>query len=115
MSLGLIGFVYLKIWIPLTNISIPCPFREWTGFFCPGCGITRVIQSLLKFDVIQAFRFNPLPFILAPLYILFLITEKKQIRPLSQAIMAVMLILTVTFGLLRNLPPFEYLAPTVIR
>ncbi|ETT59594.1 hypothetical protein C171_15274 [Paenibacillus sp. FSL H8-237] len=70
---------------------------------------------MLKFDVIQAFRFNPLLFILAPLYMLYWITNKKQIRPLSQAIMTIMLILTVTFGILRNLPLFEYLAPTVIR
>ncbi|MEK4285959.1 MULTISPECIES: DUF2752 domain-containing protein [Paenibacillus] len=115
VSLSLVGVVYLKAWIPLTKISIPCPFHEWTGLYCPGCGVTRVILSLLKFDVIQAFRFNPLLFILAPLYMLYWITNKKQIRPLSQAIMTIMLILTVTFGILRNLPLFEYLAPTVIR
>ncbi|OMD38098.1 hypothetical protein BSK52_19610 [Paenibacillus odorifer] len=115
VSLSLLGLLYFTVWMPLTNMGIPCLFHEWTGFYCPGCGITRVILSLLRFDFVQAFRFNPLLFVLAPLYMLYLFTEKKRIQPLSHVIMAVMLILTVTFGVLRNFPLFDYLAPTVIR
>lgn len=115
MSLGLGGLLYLKVWIPLTKISIPCIFHELTGLYCPGCGITRVVLSLLKWDGLQAFRYNPLLFILLPLYGIYFLTHKKQMRIVSNGVMAVMLIVTLAFGLLRNIPMFDYLAPTIIR
>lgn len=115
VSLGLGALLYLKVWLPLTNIGIPCVFRELTGFYCPGCGITRVVLSLFKLDVVQAFRYNPLLFVLLPLYLIYFVTTKKQMTMMSKATMAVMLIITLAFGLLRNIPMFDYLAPTVIR
>lgn len=114
VSLGVGGLLYLKVWLPITKIGIPCVFHELTGFYCPGCGITRVSLSLLRLDWVQAFRYNPLVFILLPLYAMYFITQKKQMKLFSNGIMAVMLILTLAFGLLRNIPAFDWLAPTVI-
>lgn len=114
ISLGIGGLLYLKVWLPLTNIGIPCVFHQLTGFYCPGCGITRVVLSLLRLDFVQAFRYNPLLLILLPLSVMYFVTNKKQMIIRSNVIMAVMLIITVTFGLLRNIPMFDYLAPTII-
>lgn len=109
VSLGLGGLMYLKVWLPVTKLYVPCVFHELTGFYCPGCGITRVTLSLLRLDFVKAFSYNPLLFVLLPLYTIYFVTNKKQMRLTSNAIMAVMLILTLSFGLLRNLPMYDWL------
>lgn len=67
---------------------------------------------MLQLDVVQAFRFNPLVFGLLPLYAVYWLAAKKQMRGISAPTMAVMLALTVGFGILRNFPAFAWLAPT---
>jgi len=39
---------------------LPCLFRALTGFYCPGCGMTRALHALVHLDLAQAFRMNPL-------------------------------------------------------
>ena len=41
-----------------------CPFRLLTGFECPGCGTTRALHQLLHGNIEQAFRLNPMLFVL---------------------------------------------------
>ena len=39
----------------MNNIySIPCVFNLITGYYCPGCGITRMFISIYKLDFYQA-------------------------------------------------------------
>lgn len=114
-SLGIGGLLYLKLWLPVTKLAVPCVFHEFTGFYCPGCGITRAALSLLSMDFYQAFRYNSLVFVILPLYITYTMTNKKQMRRISKVIMTIMLIVTITFGLLRNIPAFDWLAPTIVR
>ncbi|WP_079415603.1 DUF2752 domain-containing protein [Paenibacillus ferrarius] len=108
------GLVYLEIGIPVIHIEIPCIFHAVTGLYCPGCGITRVALSLLKWDFYQAFRFNPLVFVLLPLYLTYMMANKRGMSRTSRIIMTVMLIATISFGLLRNIPAFDWLAPTIV-
>jgi len=37
----------------------PCMFRAITGFYCPGCGLTRALHALVHLDIGRAFRMNP--------------------------------------------------------
>lgn len=37
---------------------LPCPFRSLTGWWCPGCGLTRATHHLIRGDIAQALRFN---------------------------------------------------------
>ena len=37
---------------------LPCPFRALTGWWCPGCGVTRATHHLFRGDIVQALRFN---------------------------------------------------------
>lgn len=41
-----------------------CPFKLATGMDCPGCGTTRALHHLLHGRVEEAFRFNPMLFVL---------------------------------------------------
>lgn len=37
----------------------PCVFRLITGFYCPGCGLTRAMHALVHLDLLRAWRMNP--------------------------------------------------------
>lgn len=114
-------FLIYAIYYLLTGSFIPCFFHKLTGLYCPGCGITRMIISILHFDLYQAFRFNPLIFILVICAIFYqivkLITFKlstKEIH-LNNYIYIGLLFITIIFGIARNIPFFSNLAPTIIK
>ena len=110
-AFGAGGLFYFGVWLPLTGIGIPCVFREITGLYCPGCGMTRLVISLLELDPVQAFRYNMLAFFLAPMYLIYLKLARSGKTRLSSVLAAVMVAMTVAFGVLRNLPHFAWLAP----
>ncbi|MBT2209868.1 DUF2752 domain-containing protein [Actinomadura sp. NEAU-AAG5] len=39
-----------------------------TGYYCPGCGATRLVHALTHGDAGTAFGFNPLLFLLLPVF-----------------------------------------------
>ncbi len=105
----------------LFNSFLPCIFHKITGFYCPGCGVTRMLISIFKLEFYQAFRYNIYLFILLIITIVYqiikLITYKlltKKIR-LNNYIYILLLMTTIAFGILRNLPNFSYLIPTVVK
>ena len=51
----LLGYYFLNYHF---GFSIPCFFYELTGFYCPTCGITRMLFALLNFDFIKAFNYK---------------------------------------------------------
>ena len=53
----LIGCAY-ALFYRGTGLGIPCPFRALTGMKCPGCGVTRMLVSLMRLDVRGAFGYN---------------------------------------------------------
>ena len=111
---GIGGLLYLRVWLPLTGIYIPCVFREVTGLWCPGCGMTRLVLSLMELDLLQAIRYNVLVFFLAPLYMIYLLLVWRGKRKHSSILMGVMVMMTIAFGVLRNISYFAWLAPTEI-
>ena len=53
------GAVYVTAQDPAAGgVFAPCPFRLVTGWWCPGCGLTRATHHLFRGDVGQALRFN---------------------------------------------------------
>lgn len=101
------------------KIAIACVFYEITGLYCPGCGITRSILSLIDGDIYQAFRYNPIIFIDIPLIIIasiidFIYKDNKKVKKVTNAIYIMLLIITLVFGVLRNIPYFSFLAPTTL-
>lgn len=116
----LIILVTYLIYYLFTGNGIPCIFKKLTGLYCPGCGITRMFLSLLRFDIYQAFRYNPLVFILLATYLFYIIIDlvkysktNKHLK-ISNKIYWTLLILVFCFAILRNIPLFSFLAPTVV-
>ncbi|WP_135557682.1 DUF2752 domain-containing protein [Paenibacillus cymbidii] len=105
------GLLYLKVWLPATRLAVPCVFHGVTGFYCPGCGLTRALQAYLQLDAWQAFRFNLLVPLLLPLYAAYALAVRAKRKRTGHALMAAMLAMTIAFGVLRNFPSFAWLAP----
>jgi len=104
-----------------TGAGIPCPVLALSGLFCPGCGMFRAIDALLRLDVWQAVRFNALAVFLLPLLLLFLLRSTARYilkmpkmptsRPeliFSISVAAV----SIMYAVARNLPFLEMLRPT---
>ena len=113
----LISYLYLGNKL---NVYINCPIKEITGLYCPGCGITRMLQAILQLNFYQAFRYNPLLFISLPFFIFFtiegIITKKDPLyNKIPNKKLITIIIIFIIYGILRNLPLFDFLAPTIVR
>jgi hypothetical protein len=56
------GAALAAVWFRLGLPRPVCPFHEWTGLPCPGCGSTRVVEALLAGELLRAAALNPLAF-----------------------------------------------------
>ena len=97
-----------------------CLFHELTGLYCPGCGSGRAALALLRGHVGEAFAYNALAMLLAPVCAAVLLREYLRfvfpglgLRPtfLPVWVGKACLALILGFWILRNLPPFSFLAP----
>lgn len=63
-------FYCLLLYVVIVSLTgIGCPIKWFTGISCPGCGMTRSIYYLLKFDFAQSFRCHALTVIAIPSFI----------------------------------------------
>lgn len=122
LFLGVVVFCYI-FFSNQSKIVIPCLFHKITGLYCPGCGITRCFNALLHFDFYQAFRYNPLVFILLPFALVYLlITIYSKLRgkrnlldkKIPSWMWYLLVVVALIFGIIRNIPYFDWLAPTII-
>ena len=104
------------------NFFIPCFFHEITGFHCPGCGVTRMLFSLLNGNLKEAFQYNQLLFIFLPFFIFFgvykaynyIYCKEDQItKKIPKVVWYSVIILFILFGILRNMKEFSFLAPNI--
>ena len=64
-----------KIW----KIGSVCVFHSLTGLYCPGCGGTRAVRTLLQGDLRMSVQYHPLV-----LYTVFVLIIDMNIRFLSK-------------------------------
>ncbi len=104
------------ILMSLTGRGIPCLFRRVTGLKCPGCGVSRMIMSLLRLDFAAAFEYNAvLLCLMLPLLsvtILFLIryvrTGNRALTRGENALLRVLAAVLIVWGVVRNLPGITF-------
>lgn len=112
-------FLLITIYL-LELINFTCIYRKLFNIYCPGCGLTRMIKSLFEFKIYQAFRYNPLFFVLLILIIPYLINylilyiRKGIVKNINFKLIIFIVILLFIYMLLRNLPGFEFLLPTKV-
>ena len=107
--------------IVLEKINYKCIYQELLHITCEGCGFTRMLKSIYYLDFYQAFRYNPLMFILLIILIIFLIInviryfKNKKLIKISYKVFILIAIILIIYMILRNIPGFEYLKPTEVR
>ena len=95
----------------------PCPFHALTGWWCPGCGMTRATHHLLHGDLIAALRFNALfPFVLALVTVAWLDWYARSVgrrpvlpRRLPSWATPAAIAIAIAFAVIRNLPGVGFL------
>lgn len=107
----LAGGLY-AIWCNLTGLGIPCIFRLLLRIKCPGCGMTHAAVAMTHLDIAGAFSYNKLSVTVVPLLIVILLiqecryikTGSRKINIPETILLGVMLMITIAYGVARNLP-----------
>ena len=104
------GFLYYIIIIS-TGIKLPCLFNTVTGFLCPGCGVTRMAEALIKLDFKSAYGYNKVLFLSLPILFIFFVYEefrfiktgKYKINKVTNVFLISEIIILLAFGIIRNI------------
>lgn len=110
-----IGLGY-AIWCQASSIHIPCLFHLVTGWYCPGCGVTRMCLALLELDFKAAFYYNKAIVILLPFYcflgisytIRYIKSGYIKAAKWENIGMIISIIILVIYGFVRNILPCAY-------
>ena len=119
IPLLLAGIVYYIIGSHI-GFFIKCPLHKYFGLDCPGCGATRMAVAMIHGNYYQAFRFNPLIFFLLPemfimvSYALGIIEFEGKYQKIYLKCVEIIGVMAVVFFVLRNIPFFYFLKPTVV-
>ncbi len=105
-----VGVIYALICV-YTPFRIPCMFRLVTGYKCPGCGVTGMALSILRFDFYEAFINNravlsmlPAGLIIGVHYIFrYIKNGEKMLSKPSRAVVITMTVILLAFGIVRNI------------
>lgn len=99
----------------------PCLILRLTGFYCAGCGTQHMVLALLRGDLREAAGQNLFMLVFLPVLGVYLLAEAvryiREKRPLFRSrafvpVLSVVLFAAVLFTVLRNLPGFQWLAPS---
>ena len=107
------GCAYVGLNNPESKQLFPvCGFYSLTGFYCPGCGMTRAMHSVLHGNIVRAVQFNAMLVVALPvliyLYVLWAswaFTGKKlPTFTVSKKLMWTLIAIAVVFIVGRNFP-----------
>lgn len=104
------GLAY-AFFVSRTGFAIPCIIHYFTGYQCPGCGISRMCLAIMKLDFISAYNYNKLLFIISPFLIYIIIyllyryiryNDAKTTKA-QTVILYTLLVLLFIWGIVRNI------------
>lgn len=110
------GLLY-TILIHMTGFSLPCLIHQFTGIYCPGCGMTRAALSLMHGHLWTSLRQNAM---IPPLLIVWVIISIGAFfnvpkfcrnQKFLNSFLFVCAGILIVFGIIRNLPCFSFLQP----
>lgn len=105
-----VGAIYVGWRDPARDSGfIPCPFHAVTGWWCPGCGMTRAVHHLLHLDVGAALSSNlllPVVLLIAAWAWLGWVSPRvpRMGRVVPSWAWATLVVLAVAYAVARNLP-----------
>ncbi|MFA9463226.1 MAG: DUF2752 domain-containing protein [Velocimicrobium sp.] len=114
----LLGLGY-AFFVVKTGIAIPCMFHLFTGFYCPGCGTSRMCIAIIQGDFYHAFYYNPFIFCIIPLFGFYIVRQtinyikgvKWQMSTWELILWKSFVVLLILYGIIRNLPGMDVLRP----
>ena len=118
-----VALLYLYFTGEGEGAGIPCVFHQITGFYCSGCGSSRALRSILHLDLYQALRYNAIFTVVFPLLaayfcglgISYIRFGKDRISgKIPMKLVWLFIAGALLYGILRNIPFFSFLAPTVV-
>jgi len=62
------------------DICIPCLWKTFFDFECPGCGLTTALVKILQLDLIAAYQSNMLIFVVIPAGIYYVLCDYNKFR-----------------------------------
>ena len=97
-----VALVYIILYVA----GIGCPIKYITGVSCMGCGMTRAYLSLLRLDIVGAFKYHPLFLIPAIAVILFLFRSRISQKIVNFLLFTTIVLFSIIY-LLRILDPAD--------
>jgi hypothetical protein len=109
---GAVGAWVLYTFPPTAYAFYPqCPFRMMTGLECPGCGTTRALHHLLHGRIEEAFRLNPMLFVLLAVALCALPSVVRGRHPaflMKPWFAWTAFVVLATYWILRNTPLYPF-------
>lgn len=103
----LIGYYFLYVNFP--KLTFKCFINEITGWNCPGCGVTRMFASFIKFNILEGVRYNyflgiTFPFVVFVLgYSSYLYIKDRKSGKLFNVFCYLYIFLLLIWGIVRNI------------
>jgi uncharacterized protein DUF2752 len=114
LLLGALGYVDLVDPHKPDSIFPICPFRLLTGWNCPACGGLRMVHDVLHGHFAAAISDNVYLLVGIPVLVGWILLRRRSGKsPLSLPAAATLVIGTLAWTVVRNLPGFP-LIPTLI-
>ena len=123
------GIILIRAYDPYfakeRGAHLECYFNTITGYYCPSCGISRMLYELSHFNFINAIRnnaffffiFSPIVGYISIKYYLYFLFEKDILPGIrfNKWLIIIAVLLFIIFTIVRNIPsePFNFLAPLV--
>ena len=107
---SLVYGAYTGYYMELGRTAFDCYFFKHTGFLCPGCGGSRSLVYLLRFDFLKSLKFYPplIPTLLIILYLdfsallSFIKNDKTPLRKFKPNILIFIPVLIILNFFVRN-------------